>query len=75
MKRFRLTSEREGFWVDVRLSRIEGRWLASADTQDGPSLGYGFDALAALYLALDPFQPAVDDLLESLPPLAVFESR
>ncbi len=25
--------------VDVRLTHIDGRWLASADTPDGPSLG------------------------------------
>jgi hypothetical protein len=75
MMRFRLMDEREGFGVDVRLSQIEGRWLASADTPDGPSLGYAFDALAALYLALDPFQPAVDELLASLPALAAFKRR
>jgi len=34
---FRLLSS--GFWVDVRLRQIRGRWIASADTPDGPSVG------------------------------------
>jgi hypothetical protein len=25
-------------WVEVRLTHIDGRWIASADTPDGPSL-------------------------------------
>ena len=29
------------FWVDARLSRLNGRWVASVDTPDGPSLGWG----------------------------------
>jgi len=54
-------------WVDVRLTHIEGRWLASADTPDGPSLGLGWQPLEALGAALQPFDGAVDELLESLP--------
>lgn len=27
------------FWVDVRLRETNGRWIASADTSDGPSSG------------------------------------
>ena len=30
-----------GFWADVRLTQLRGRWVASADTPDGPSLGLG----------------------------------
>jgi hypothetical protein len=30
------------FGVDVRLRELNGRWIASADTHDGPSLGLGF---------------------------------
>lgn len=26
------------FYVDARLTEVEGRWLASADTPDGPSM-------------------------------------
>jgi hypothetical protein len=55
--------------VDVRLQRINRRWLASTDTPQGPTLGCGKDALSALYLALDPFQPAIDPLLDTLPAL------
>lgn len=41
----------QAFWVDVRLREINGRWIASADTVDGPTLGCGTDAFAALWLA------------------------
>lgn len=55
------------FWVDVRLTHIDGRWLASADTPDGPSLGLGWQPLEALGEAREPFDGAVDELLQSLP--------
>lgn len=35
------------FWVDVRLANFHGRWMASADTPDGPSLGLGRQPLEA----------------------------
>ena len=44
------------FWVDVRLREINGRWIASADTPDGPSLGLGELALEAIEQALGPFE-------------------
>jgi hypothetical protein len=53
--------------VDVRLSHQDGRWIASADTPDGPSLGLGWLPLEALGSALIPFDGAVDELLESVP--------
>jgi hypothetical protein len=31
-------------WVEVGLTHIEGRWIASADTPDGRSLGLGYGA-------------------------------
>src|SRR5919106_4976704 len=37
----RLRLRCSAFWVDVRLREINGRWIASADTLDGPSLGLG----------------------------------
>ena len=40
------------FSVDVRLVEIDGRWIASADTMDGPTLGCGTDSFAALWQAL-----------------------
>lgn len=55
------------FWVDVRLLEVNGRWIASADTVDGPTLGCGTDAFAALWHALAPFDSVVGDLLASLP--------
>jgi hypothetical protein len=55
------------FWVDVRLREINGRWIASADTPEGPSLGVGLDAREAIEQALRPFEGIVDELLASLP--------
>lgn len=55
------------FWVDVRLREINGRWIASADTPDGPSLGLGKSAIDAVTAALEPFEGIVDELLASLP--------
>lgn len=55
------------FWVDVRLREINGRWIASADTPRGPSLGLGKGAIEAIEQALEPFAGIVDELLESLP--------
>ena len=55
------------FWVDVRLLEVNGRWIASADTTDGPSLGLGKGAIEAVEHALEPFGPLVDELLASLP--------
>jgi hypothetical protein len=55
------------FWVDVRLREINGRWIASADTRDGPSLGLGERAIDAIGAALLPFDGIVDELLASVP--------
>jgi hypothetical protein len=55
------------FWVDVRLRQMNGRWVASADTPDGPSLGLGFGAVQAIEAALQPFEGVVEELLASLP--------
>lgn len=54
------------FWVDVRLREINGRWIASADTPDGPSLGLSVGAIEAVEAALEPFEGIVDELLASL---------
>jgi hypothetical protein len=54
-------------WVEVRLREINGRWIASADTPDGPSLGLGLEARDAVEQALKPFGGIVDELLASLP--------
>ena len=55
------------FWVDVRLREINGRWIASADTPNGPSLGLGEQALEAIAGALEPFASIADELMSSLP--------
>ena len=59
------------FWVDVRLREINGRWIASADTPDGPSLGLGKGAVEAVENALEPFGAIVEELLASLPKAAL----
>jgi hypothetical protein len=53
--------------ADVRLSQLRGRWLASADTPDGPSLGVAWFPVDALEAALEPFDGFVDDLLATVP--------
>lgn len=55
------------FWVDARYTRINGRWIASIDTPGGPTLGYGPSAFTALWMALEPFEGLVDELLASAP--------
>jgi hypothetical protein len=56
------------FDVEVRLREFNGRWIASADTPDGPpTLGWGMSALGALWFALEPFGGLIDELLASLP--------
>jgi hypothetical protein len=56
------------FYVDVRLLEINGRWIASADTPGGPSLGLGLAASEAIEAALEPFGALADELLASLGP-------
>jgi hypothetical protein len=59
------------FWVDVRLTEINGRWIASADTPNGPTLGLGIGAVQAIESSLEPFAGAVEELLDSLPHSAI----
>ena len=64
MIRLRLTCPM--FYVDVRLREFNGRWIASADTPHGPTLGIGHGVVEAIEGALEPFEGAVDELLASL---------
>jgi hypothetical protein len=54
-------------WVDVRLLGMNGRWLASADTPDGPSLGLGWTPRQALLGSLAPFDGVIEELLATAP--------
>lgn len=72
MRVHRLSCDR--FWVDIRVAGINDRWIASADTPHGPSLGLGFTPLRALRLALEPFDGVVDELLQTAPP-ELFDER
>ena len=51
----------------ARVREINGRWIASAETPDGPSLGLAHEARDAIEQALQPFDADVDELLASLP--------
>ena len=55
------------FCVDVRIASVDGKWLASADTGDGPSLGIGRLPEEAISQALRPFDGIVEDLMDTLP--------
>jgi len=72
-RHFRLTSS--VFWVDVRLLRLGGNWLASADTKDGPSLGLGRLPEEAVRRALEPFDGLVDELMDTVPDEFFWASR
>jgi hypothetical protein len=56
----------ESFYVDVRVLEMRGRFIASADTPAGPTLGLGAGPVEAITAALEPFDDAVDELLQSL---------
>lgn len=59
------------FSVDARLVEINGRWLASVDTADGPTLGCAMTAHAALWAALEPYDNLIGELIATLPNGAV----
>jgi len=61
----------DAFSVDARLVEINGRWLASVDTPDGPTLGCAMSALAALWAALEPYDDVIGELIATLPNGAV----
>jgi hypothetical protein len=66
MHTLRLSAEL--FWVDVRVVGFNGRWIASADTPEGPTLGMAFTPRRALVLALGPFEGVIPQLLATAPP-------
>lgn len=53
-------------WVDVCLLEVNGRWIATADTPGGRTLGTGMSSLEALWGALDPFHDVIGELLASM---------
>jgi len=52
MTHLRLTHPDLDFWIDVRLSEWDGRWLAVADLADEPDVGTAADAREAIRGAL-----------------------
>lgn len=67
MRLHRLHLTCASFLVDVRLLHVDGKWLASADTSDGPSIGLGRLPEEAVRRALEPFGIVLDELLATLP--------
>ena len=65
VRHLRLTSSL--LWVDVRLTWLDGKWLASADTASGPSLGTGQQPIDALTSALEAYDGIIDELLTTVP--------
>ena len=55
------------FWVDIRLNALNGRWVASVDLPDGPSVGTGSTPREAITQSLEGFAGVVDELLASAP--------
>lgn len=68
MQTVRLSCDRHQLWVDVRVAGLNGRWIASVDTPEGPSLGLAFTPRRALVLALEPFEGIIAELLATAPP-------
>jgi hypothetical protein len=55
----RLTNPAINFWVDVRLLRSDGRWLAVADLASTPEVAVASRPDLAVFLALWPLGPAL----------------
>jgi hypothetical protein len=66
IERLRLMCVSEAFYVDLRVTRVAGVWVASADTPDGASLGCDTSRLGAVLAALEPFHGVVPELLENV---------
>lgn len=66
----RLWHPKLDFWVDVRVRRFEGRWLAAADlAEDRPDVGSGDTVEAAVRAALRSLgEPYASDMAESADP-------
>jgi hypothetical protein len=65
MRHLRLSCH--AFWVDVRVAELNGRWIATADTRDGPSVGLGWTPWQALTRALEPYDGFIEELLDTAP--------
>lgn len=66
MTRHQLRLRCDEFFVDMRLMEHESRWLAVADTPDGPSIGWGQLSVNAAVMALQPFDGRIEELLASV---------
>jgi hypothetical protein len=55
--------ECSAFYVILRVREFDGRWIASADTPDGPSLGCGHSSFEAVWQALAPYDGMIGELL------------
>lgn len=67
----RLSSSALNFYVDIRLRRLERRWLAVADLGGDFEIGMGTSAREAVAASLAELGPEAADLLaSSAPPLS-----
>lgn len=67
MQHLRLTHPDLAFWVDVRLSGFDGRWMAVADLAGRPEIGLALDARQAVLEAIRPIgDPYVADMVARL---------
>jgi hypothetical protein len=46
---------------------LNNRWIAVADTPEGPTLGLAWTPHQALLRALEPFEGVIEDLLQTAP--------
>lgn len=67
MNKHQLRLQCDEFYVDLCLIEHEDRWLAVADTPDGPSIGWGPASINAAIMALQPFDGRIEQLLLSEP--------
>jgi hypothetical protein len=63
----------EAYSIDLRLTSIRSRWLASADAPSGVTLGVGYSPAEALIRALEPFEARIEELLDSVPEELLWE--
>lgn len=69
-ERHQVTVSIRGRPVDVRMTRVQGLWLASAATLDGPSLGHNHSPFLAVRAALDPLGGQLVDVLAAVREIA-----
>ncbi|HEX6139577.1 MAG TPA: hypothetical protein VF013_03835 [Candidatus Limnocylindria bacterium] len=73
IERRSVTVDVRGRAVEVRLTRVQGRWLASAQTLEGPTLGRDHSPFLAVSQALEPLGGQLMDVLGAMRDLETAE--